>query len=174
MADEDPKKNGCPPPKDSDRDGIFDPDDACPAEKGPRDANPAKNGCPKSVRVVENEIVILEQVEFDTGKATIKQASSELLDEVAQVLTQHPEMTKLEVQGHTDNRGSKALNQRLSQARADAVRTALIQRGVGADRLVTKGYGPDKPADDNDTEEGRQKNRRVQFVVLDKQPKETL
>ncbi|MEI9937922.1 MAG: OmpA family protein [Pseudomonadota bacterium] len=174
VPDEDPKRNGCPPPKDTDRDGIFDPDDACPAEKGPRDDDPAKNGCPKSVRVVENEIVILEQVQFDTGKATIKPASNELLDEVGQVLTQHPEMTKVEVQGHTDNRGSAALNKRLSQARADAVRSALIQRGVGAERLVTKGYGPDKPIDENGTDEGRQRNRRVQFVILDKQPKETL
>jgi len=174
IADEDPKKNGCPPPKDSDGDGIFDPEDACPAEKGPRDDDPAKNGCPKSVRVVDNEIVILEQVQFDTGKATIKQASNDLLDQVGQVLTQHPEMTKVEVQGHTDNRGSAGLNKRLSQARADAVRTALIQRGVSAERLVTKGYGPDKPIDENATDEGRQRNRRVQFVILDKQPKETL
>jgi outer membrane protein OmpA-like peptidoglycan-associated protein len=174
VADEDPKKNGCPLPKDSDQDGIFDPDDACPAEKGPADEDPKKNGCPKSVRVVENEIVILEQVQFDTGKATIKKASSELLDEVAAVLTQHPEMTKVEVQGHTDNRGSAALNKTLSQARADAVRKALILRGVGGERLVTKGYGPDKPIDENSTDEGRQRNRRVQFLILDKQPKETL
>jgi len=174
VRDEDPKKNGCPPPKDSDGDGIFDPEDACPAEKGPPDDDRTKNGCPKSVRVVANEIVILEQVQFDTGKATIKPASSELLDEVAQVLTQHPEMTKVEVQGHTDNRGSAALNKKLSQARADAVRKALIQRGVTGERLVTRGYGPDKPIDENSTDEGRQRNRRVQFVILEKQPKETL
>jgi len=174
VANEDPKKNGCPPPKDSDHDGIFDPEDACPAEKGPRDDDPTKNGCPKAVRVVENEIVILEQVQFDTAKATIKSASSALLDEVAQVLTQHPEMTKIEVQGHTDNRGAPAFNKTLSQARADAVRKALILRGVAAERLVAKGYGPDKPIDDNATDEGRQKNRRVQFLIVDKQPKETL
>jgi len=174
VPDEDPKKNGCPAPVDTDGDGIFDPEDACPAEKGARDADPSKNGCPKAVRVVENEIVILEQVQFDTAKATIKSASNPLLDEVAQVLMQHPEMTKIEVQGHTDNRGSAALNKKLSQARADSVRKALIQRGVGAERLVTKGYGPDKPVDENSTEVGRQKNRRVQFVILEKQPKESL
>jgi outer membrane protein OmpA-like peptidoglycan-associated protein len=174
VADEDPKKNGCPPPKDTDGDGIFDPDDACPAEKGPPDEDRTKNGCPKAVRVVENEIVILEQVQFDTGKATIKQASDELLNEVAEVLTQHPEMTKVEVQGHTDNRGTAAMNKKLSQARADAVKKALVQRGVSGDRLTTKGYGPDKPIDDNGTDEGRQKNRRVQFVIVEKQAKETL
>jgi outer membrane protein OmpA-like peptidoglycan-associated protein len=174
VPDEDPKKNGCPPPVDRDGDGIFDPEDACPAEKGARDDDPKKNGCPKSVRVVENEIVILEQVQFDTGKATIKSASDPLLDEVAQVLTQHPEMTRIEVQGHTDNRGSAALNKKLSQARADSVRRALVERGIAVGRLVPKGYGPDKPIDENSTDEGRQRNRRVQFVVLDKQPKETL
>jgi len=174
VPNEDPKKNGCPPPKDTDGDGIFDPDDACPAEKGPPDDDRTKNGCPKSVRVVDNEIVILEQVQFDTGKATIKPASNDLLDQVAAVLTQHPEMLKVEVQGHTDNRGSAALNKKLSQARADAVKKAMVQRGVSADRLVTKGYGPDKPIDENGTDEGRQRNRRVQFVILDKQPKETL
>src|SRR6478735_4681023 len=126
-----------PPPPDTDHDGILDAEDACPdvkgiasedpcpAEKGARDADPSKNGCPKAVRVVENEIVILEQVQFDTAKATIKSASNPLLDEVAQVLMQHPEMTKIEVQGHTDNRGSAALNKKLSQARADSVRKAL-------------------------------------------------
>jgi outer membrane protein OmpA-like peptidoglycan-associated protein len=173
VADQDPAKNGCPAPVDTDGDGIFDPEDACPAEKGARDDDPAKNGCPKAVRVVENEIVILEQVQFDTAKATIKSASNPLLDEVAQVLMQHPEMTKIEVQGHTDNRGSAALNKKLSQARADSVRKALIQRGLAAERLVTKGYGPDKPIDENSTDQGRQKNRRVQFVILEKQPKET-
>jgi len=174
VASGDPKKNGCPPPpKDSDRDGIFDPEDACPAEKGPRDDDPAKNGCPKSVRVVANEVVILEQVQFDTGKATIKSESGALLDEVAGVLTQHTEMTKLEVQGHTDNRGAVAFNKKLSQSRADAVRKALIQRGVAGERLVAKGYGPDKPIEDNSTDEGRQKNRRVQFLILDVQAKET-
>lgn len=174
IADQDPKKNGCPPPKDSDRDGILDPEDACPAEKGARDEDPTKNGCPKSVRVTEHEIVILEQVQFDTGKATIKPESDALLEEVGAVLAQHVEMTQIEVQGHTDNRGAPALNKKLSQARAEAVRQTLIKRGVAGDRLLARGYGPDKPIDDNGTDAGRQKNRRVQFVILETKPKETL
>ncbi|MEI9937365.1 MAG: OmpA family protein [Pseudomonadota bacterium] len=175
VPDADPTENGCPlaPAKDSDRDGIFDPDDACPFEKGPRSDDPKKNGCPKSVRVSETEIVILEQVQFATNQAAIKAESNSLLDEVSQVLADHPEITKIEVQGHTDSRGSAELNQRLSQARADAVRSAMIQRGVAAERLSAKGYGPSKPIDVNDTDEGRQKNRRVQFLIVDKQPKET-
>ena len=180
VASADPAKNGCPlpppppaPPKDTDGDGIFDPDDACPFEKGPHSSDPLKNGCPKSVRVSETEIVILEQVQFATNKALIKSESNSLLDEVAEVLSEHPEISKIEVQGHTDSRGSAALNERLSQARADAVRSALLQRGVGSGRLVARGYGPSKPIDVNDTEEGRQKNRRVQFLIVEKQPKET-
>ncbi|HWZ89889.1 MAG TPA: OmpA family protein [Polyangiaceae bacterium] len=173
VSDPDPKKNGCPPPKDTDGDGIFDPEDACPNEKGPADPDPQKNGCPKSVRVSENEILILEQVQFDTGKAIIKKESDALLDEVADVLKEHPEITKLEVQGHTDDRGRAANNEVLSQARANAVMKAMIKRGIAPERLTAKGYGQNRPLVENTTEEGRQKNRRVQFVIVAKQPKET-
>jgi OOP family OmpA-OmpF porin len=173
IADPDPKKNGCPPPKDTDGDGILDPDDACPNEKGVAAPDPQKNGCPKSVRVSESEILILDQVQFDTGKAVIKKVSDDLLDQVASVLREHPEITKIEVQGHTDDRGYRALNDTLSQARANAVMKAMIQRGIAADRLTAKGYGQNRPLVENTTEEGRQKNRRVQFIIVEKQPKET-
>jgi hypothetical protein len=113
---DDPATNGCP--GDTDGDGIRDDKDACPKEKGVADPDPSKNGCPKLVRVTETEVVILQQVQFDTGRATIRKESDALLDEVAGVLKEHPEITKLEVQGHTDNRGGKALNARLSNDRA--------------------------------------------------------
>ena len=167
----DPKTNGCPPRVDSDGDGIYDDEDACPNEKGARDPDPKKNGCPKAVRVTETEVLILEQVEFDTGKATIKKVSDKLLDEVAGVLKEHPELSRLEVQGHTDDRGSVAVNNRLSETRATAVMKALIKRGIDQSRLGAKGYGKNKPIASNTTDEGRQKNRRVQFVIVEKQPK---
>jgi OOP family OmpA-OmpF porin len=174
VADPDPKKNGCPPPpKDTDGDGIIDTEDACPNEKGAADPDPKQNGCPKSVRVTETEILILEQVQFDTGKAIIKPVSDGLLDEVAAVLKEHPEIIKIEVQGHTDDRGQRAFNDKLSQARANAVMKAMIGRGIAAQRLTAKGYGQNQPLLENTTEEGRQKNRRVQFVIVEKQPKET-
>ena len=155
---------------DTDGDGIMDDVDACPNEKGPADPDPKKNGCPRSVRVTENEIFILEQVQFDTAKATIKKVSDGLLDEVAGVLKEHPEIKRLEVQGHTDNTGSKNGNKVLSQQRADAVMKAMIKRGILAVRLTAKGYGQEVPVGDNSTDEGRQKNRRVQFTILEKGP----
>ena len=172
VPDADPKKHGCPPPVDTDGDKILDPEDACPNEKGVRDADPKKHGCPKAVRVSETEIFILEQVQFDTAKATIKKVSDTLLDEVAGVLKEHQEILKIEVQGHTDNRGSAAGNKTLSQQRADAVVKALIKRGVAKGRLIAKGYGQDKPVATNDTDAGRQQNRRVQFTILEKKPKQ--
>ncbi len=163
---EDPKTNGCPP--DTDGDGFRDDQDACPREKGVDDPDPSKRGCPKLVRFTDKEIVILEQVQFDTGKATIRAVSNPLLDSVAQVLKEHPEVVKIEVQGHTDDRGAKALNMKLSDDRAKSVRDALVRRGVDAGRLVARGYGMDKPIAENKTEAGRQKNRRVQFIVIEK------
>ena len=165
VPNEDPAKNGCPPPKDTDGDGIVDDKDECPNEKGKADPDPTKNGCPGAVRVTEKEIIILEKVEFDTAKATIKPVSNKLLDEVAQVFKEHPEILLVEVQGHTDNQGAKGLNQGLSTRRAKAVVDALVKRGIAKQRLSSKGFGQDKPIADNDTPDGRQKNRRVQFEI---------
>ncbi len=172
VKSEDPKANGCPP--DTDGDGFRDDQDACPDTKGVDDPDPTKRGCPKLVRVTDKEIIILEQVQFDTGKATIKPASDPLLDSVAAVLKEHAEILKLEVQGHTDNKGAAALNKKLSQDRADSVMKALTKRGVDGSRMVAKGFGQDVPIGDNKTDAGRQQNRRVQFVVLDRKPKARL
>jgi outer membrane protein OmpA-like peptidoglycan-associated protein len=168
-ADPDPKKNGCP--GDRDKDGIPDDKDACPDEKGPADPDPKKNGCPKEVRVADDQIVLLEQVEFDLGKATIRAQSNRLLGTIVQVLTEHPEVTKVEVQGHTDNRGAADENMKLSQRRAEAVRDALVKRGVAPERLTAAGYGSNKPIMSNLTTIGRQKNRRVELRILEKTAK---
>lgn len=158
-------EDGCPDP-DNDKDSIPDSKDACPNESGKPDRDPKKNGRPKAVRVIGDEIIILQQVQFDTAKATIRPISNALLDEVAGVLKEHVELVSLEVQGHTDNRGDATMNQQLSQDRAAAVVAALVKRGVEASRLTPVGYGADKPVADNKTDAGRQKNRRVQFVIL--------
>ena len=162
---DDPEKNGCPPPADRDGDGIVDEEDACPDEAGPPNSVPERNGCPRVV-VQEKQVVILERVEFDTGKATIRPESESLLQAVAEVLEAHPELVKLSVDGHTDNRGGAALNRNLSKRRAAAVVTWLVEHGIEASRLESRGFGPDKPRDSNDTEEGRQNNRRVEFSIM--------
>ncbi|WP_437834121.1 OmpA family protein [Sorangium sp. So ce1153] len=170
IATTDPATNGCP--GDTDGDGIRDDKDACPNEKGKADEDPKQNGCPVAVRVTETEIVILQQVQFDTGKATIRAVSNELLDEVAGVLKDHPEILKIEVQGHTDDRGTRQFNTKLSQSRAESVLRALVERGIAVERMQAKGYGPDVPIAENKTEAGRQKNRRVQFNIVEKTKKQ--
>jgi outer membrane protein OmpA-like peptidoglycan-associated protein len=167
VKSDDPTQNGCPP--DTDGDGIRDDVDACPNEKGKPDPDPQKNGCPTSVRVTDGEIVILDQVQFKTGSAVILKASDDLLQQVSAVLIEHPEILKVEVQGHTDNRGGKKYNKKLSEKRSASVVKWLVKKGnIDATRLTSHGYGMDEPITDNDKSEGRQKNRRVQFKILDK------
>lgn len=102
-------------------------------------------------------------INFDTGKASIKPDSLAIVEQVVQMLKSTPDL-KLEVAGHTDNVGSAAANRTLSEARAQSVMKVLTERGIAAARLSAKGYGQDKPAADNTTEEGRAKNRRVELV----------
>ena len=156
-------KNGCPP--DSDRDGIADPDDACPAEAGPKTDDPKTSGCPKSVRVIGSQIVILQQVNFETGKSRILADSFPLLTQVAEVLSQHPEIARLAVDGHTDNRGGESANLELSRSRAVSVMRWLTEKGIDARRLEARGFGPRRPVAPNTTDEGRAKNRRVEFQI---------
>lgn len=166
IRQDDPAKNGCP--GDRDGDGIRDDQDACPDEKGKADPDPSKNGCPTLVRVTKQEIVILQQVQFRTASDAILPASDELLEQVANVLREHPEIKKIEVQGHTDSRGSAAYNKRLSQRRAESVVKWLVKRGgIDPARLDPRGYGMDEPIAENTTEAGRQMNRRVQFKITE-------
>ena len=160
--------HGCPPPKDTDGDKIADPIDACPAEPGVKSADPKKHGCPyvpPKAELVAEQIVISEQVQFETGTAALKSESDAILSQVARVLGEHPEVENVEVQGHTDDTGTAELNRRLSDERARAVVAWLVARGIEARRLQAKGYGQERPIADNATEEGRAKNRRVEFRV---------
>jgi OOP family OmpA-OmpF porin len=168
VESDDPKRNGCPP--DRDGDGILDADDACPDQHGTKNDDPKKNGCPK-VFVSDGKIVIQDKVEFAYDKAVIRKSSDPLLSAVADTLKSNPDIELVEVQGHTDNRGSVFYNRRLSQKRADAVKVALVKLGIDAKRLTTKGYGPAKPLVDNKTEDGRAKNRRVEFLITKRTPK---
>ena len=116
--------------------------------------------------MTEKEIVILERIEFETGKAVIRPVSDDIVNQVAKVMKDYPDILSLEVQGHTDNVGSPIHNKILSNGRAKAVKAALIARGIESSRLVAKGFGQDKPIASNTSDVGRQKNRRVQFIIL--------
>lgn len=161
-------EDGCPE-DDVDKDGIPDAEDACPREPGKKSPDPKQNGCPQFIRRIEgsNEIAILKKIEFDTGKATIKAGSLPILDEVAELLKANPTIKKVSVEGHTDGRGAHEMNMKLSNDRAGSCVTYLIQKGVEASRLAAVGFGPDKPIDSNDTDPGRQKNRRTEFHILE-------
>jgi OOP family OmpA-OmpF porin len=111
------------------------------------------------------DTVVLHGVTFDTGKATLTANAQTVLDGVATQLTQRPEL-KVEVGGHTDSRGKTAGNLKLSGRRAQAVLDYLVLKGVDAGRLTAKGYGAEQPVDSNDTDEGREHNRRVELKVL--------
>ncbi len=167
---DDPATNGCPPPKDSDKDGILDPEDACPQTPGPRDEDPKKNGCP-AARVEQGQIKILERVEFENNSAKIRPVSEKILQAVLAVMNEHPEFTKLSVEGHTDNRGGANHNLDLSRRRAASVMKWLTDHGVAKARLTSKGLGMATPIDTNDTDAGRQNNRRVEFHILEKDGK---
>ncbi|WP_437682751.1 OmpA family protein [Sorangium sp. So ce131] len=167
-ASEDPKRNGCP--DDPDGDGIRAAADACPNERGQPDPDPRQNGCPKFVRVSADEITTSKPVQFivygKTRAETVDPVSDEILYEVRDAIQQNPDIELVEVQGHTDDSGSEEYNLRLSQERADAVLSWLVAAGVPRERLVAKGYGFEHPLGDNRVKTGRQKNRRVQFMII--------
>jgi len=117
------------------------------------------------VRVRQRQIVIRRQVNFATDSAEILPDSTQLLTEIADVIMRHPEITLIEIQGHTDNRGGRQHNMDLSQRRAEAVRDWLVQHGIAANRLRAQGYGPDQPRVPNITAANRARNRRVQFMI---------
>ncbi|HVP35747.1 MAG TPA: OmpA family protein [Terriglobales bacterium] len=151
--------NGCP--IDSDKDGVCDGMDKCPDTPAGKKVD--ANGCPVSEFIPEPEKpIILHGVNFETNKALLTSSSKTILDQVAASLIDRPDV-KVEVGGYTDSKGSDAINLKLSNARADAVKQYLISKGVKAENLTAKGYGKANPIADNKTEEGRAENRRVEL-----------
>ena len=159
--------DGCPDP-DNDGDGILDVDDKCPNEPETFNGYQDEDGCPDKkpeVQVEAGKSIVLEGVNFDSGRATLKGESEEPLGKVLRMMLENPEVV-VEIQGHTDNQGRAAMNRDLSQRRADTVKAWLVERGVAPERMTTKGFGPDKPVADNATPEGRAQNRRIEFLRL--------
>ena len=160
-----PKANkGCPD-KDRDGDTVVDRLDNCPDEPGP----PENGGCAKKQLVVltEDKIEIKDRIYFKTNSDVIQQKSFALLDNVAAVLREHPQIAKVRVEGHTDNVGDAAYNKDLSGRRAASVRKYLVGKGVAEARLDSAGYGMEQPIAPNDNDAGRSQNRRVEFVIVE-------
>jgi outer membrane protein OmpA-like peptidoglycan-associated protein len=126
---------------------------------------------PKKANVVvtAKEVKLSKKVNFANDSAAITADSSSLLQEIALTLKEHPELTRVEIQGHTDNSGTPAYNKRLSQERAEAVRNALVSLGVETSRLTAVGYGQEKPLGPNSSDAAKAKNRRVQLLILERQ-----
>jgi outer membrane protein OmpA-like peptidoglycan-associated protein len=155
-------EDGCPDP-DNDQDGIPDAADKCPNEPGP----PGSDGCPQKfefINVTQEKIELKQAIFFQTAKAVIMPKSFGLLDEVGAVLSARRSM-QVRIEGHTDDRGGHAYNMRLSQSRADSVKAYLVGKRIGSDRMQAKGYGPDRPIESNKTAAGRERNRRVEFMI---------
>jgi outer membrane protein OmpA-like peptidoglycan-associated protein len=154
--------DGCPE-LDNDKDGYPDASDKCPNEPGPVGGD----GCPPKytyINVTAERIELRQTIFFQTNKAVILPKSYALLDEVALALRGRPAM-HVRIEGHTDSRGNRAANVKLSQARADSVRAYLVGKSIAQDRMEARGFGPDQPIETNKTAAGREKNRRVEFVI---------
>ena len=161
-------KDGCPD-NDNDEDGIPDSADRCPTEPESRNGHQDDDGCPDETlaRIGKKRIIILDRVYFAFKKEGIKPQSFPVLTAVAGILKANPKL-RVRVDGYTDGRGPKAMNLRLSQARAEAVVTFLKEAGIAADRLEAVGHGKKRPAQGGGSPEARSANRRVEFVILSK------
>jgi len=158
----DPKTNGCPLQTDSDNDGVPDTEDACPGAVGRRSQDPTQNGCPGAEA---GPVQITGQVKFKANTADILEESVTVLESVVKTLAKHREIQWVRVEGHADDRVEGKNAKALSVARAEAVVKWLGDHGVDLDRLMSQGFGSERPIDSNETEEGRKNNRRVEFHV---------
>ena len=158
--------DGCP---DCDDDGDQVPEcggtAAQPADRCPGQPGRPEDGCPYAGLVVTDQRIELRQpIEFAAGRARVLPASSALVAELARALNENPTLT-IRIEAHTDSQGRARANLRLSRARAAALRRLLIRRGIDRRRMVSVGYGEERPTAENTTAEGRAENRRVEIVI---------
>ncbi len=160
-------EDGCPD-EDNDKDGILDVDDSCPME--PETVNGVRDddGCPDEGLIVmrDDRIVLEERVLFDVQRARVKSSAKPVLEAIVALWQQHPEWSKVRIEGHADVRGDAAFNLELSERRAANVRAALIHLGFPADMMVSEGFGASRLLTTGTSEDDHRTNRRVEFVVL--------
>jgi outer membrane protein OmpA-like peptidoglycan-associated protein len=158
------KYHGCPIP-DSDGDGVNDEEDSCLNDPG----IPELHGCPPVTQEVKAAVdLAAKNIFFKLGSFHLLPTSFAALDEVAKILQENPELL-LDIEGHSDNVGSVIVNKTISAKRASAIFDYLVTKGIDPDRLLTIGYGSEKPIAGNETEEGRAQNRRVELRLRPKQ-----
>ena len=152
---------GCP---DTDKDGIIDKLDLCPKVKGTK----KNKGCPEEkkevVKTDKTPKVSLYTVYFESADADITSASKKVLNTIVKMFKKESKY-RLNIEGHTDSEGDDKLNNVLSKKRASIVKDYLVKNGISKDRLVTSGFGEQKPIADNNTEQGKAKNRRVELYI---------
>ncbi|MCK4303918.1 MAG: OmpA family protein [Candidatus Eisenbacteria sp.] len=154
--------DGCPD-IDNDKDGILDVDDRCPDQAENFNRYRDADGCPDKMPVQ----LPMANITFKTGSAEISSVDPlPVLDNVVKIMNEQPDI-RVRIAGHTDNVGADAMNMDLSKRRAEAVQAYMVSKGVASSRLVTEGMGETMPIDSNDTAEGRGRNRRIEFEVID-------
>jgi outer membrane protein OmpA-like peptidoglycan-associated protein len=160
-------EDGCAD-EDNDHDGILDKDDQCPLEPETVNGERDDDGCPDQGLIVmqDDRVRLEERLLFDTNSARIKKSAEPILRAIVKLQSQHPEWTKVKIEGHADERGSEHFNQELSERRATAAREALVSLGVPAELITAEGMGSSKPLITGDSPEAYMKNRRVEFVVI--------
>ena len=158
-------EDGCPDP-DNDKDGIADVKDKCPNEAETKNGYQDEDGCPDEVpEAVKKFTGVIKGITFRRNSADIKASSFPLLKEAVKVFKDNPQL-RIEISGHTSNEGRREFNVKLSKKRAEAVKAFLTTAGIDEIRVLTVGFGPDKPIEDNTTKAGREKNRRIEFRLL--------
>jgi outer membrane protein OmpA-like peptidoglycan-associated protein len=158
-------EDGCPDP-DNDKDGVVDEKDKCPTEPESKNGYQDDDGCPDEVPAqVKKFTGAIKGINFRRNSADIKASSFPLLKQAVSVFKEYPDL-RVEISGHTSNDGKRDFNMKLSRKRAEAVKQFLSSAGIDENRIGTVGYGPDRPIADNDTKEGQEKNRRIEFRLL--------
>ncbi len=146
---------------------VFQGESTLPVTGAPPAAVAKAPPPPPRVEVRDNKIEIHDKIQFDYDKATIKEASFSLMNEIAQVIAKNPQIKRIRIEGHASSEGTPAHNRTLSDDRARSVMKYLTEHGVLPNALTAIGFGADRPIADNTTAEGKEKNRRVEFVILE-------
>jgi OOP family OmpA-OmpF porin len=145
---------------------VLDGADQCPDTLETANGFQDEDGCPDELpKAVKQYTGIIKGINFKVNSDVIAKSSNKTLNAAVKVLTEYPDL-KVEISGHTDDTGDDALNQDLSQRRAESVRQYLIGKGIAEDRLTAIGYGRSQPLDDRKTKAARAKNRRVEFKLV--------